>query len=220
MYEPLKITAYLRCGVVSDATLPIDGVLLYAAARQRWGGQDVTQPGAGVIRAEHGNLLPIKREHGQQWYYHASFAQWRDVMAEGQDHWNKRLDVSLVHLLDAGSKRRIDVGGGRYRSYHMPLYYRHALAVSWYVCGEREGVTRLLSMITHLGKKVDQGWGRVARWEIAPTGKDWSVYGPDGRPMRAIPSPQGTLHCGFRPGYWEPHNQALCIVPALTTAST
>lgn len=31
--------------------------------------------------------------------------------------------------------------------------------------------------------------------------------------MRAIPSPRGTLHTGYRPSYWDPHNQTLCIVP-------
>jgi hypothetical protein len=202
----------LRCGVISDATLPIDAILFYAAARARWGGQVLTQPGAGLIRAEHGNLLPLKRVHGIQWYYHASFARWPEHVAEGQDHWNKRLDVSLISLLD-DAKRRIDVSGGRYRSYHMPIFYRHALAVWWYVCGERDGITRLLSMTTHLGKKYAQGWGRVTRWEIEPLAEDWSIYAPDGRPLRAIPDPRGTLYTGYRPSYWDAHNQAICRMP-------
>lgn len=213
MYEPLKITAHLRCGVVSDATLPIDAILLYSAARERWGGQDLTQPGAGMVQAEHGNLLPVKRVHGIQWYYHASFAQWPETIAEGQDHWNKRIDMSLVELLD-DARRRIDVSGGRYRAYHMPLFYRHALCVWWYVCGDAAGIARLLSMTTHLGKKYAQGWGRVVRWTVEPVAADWSIYGHGGQLMRAIPSERGTLYTGYRPSYWDAHNQAMCLVPA------
>jgi CRISPR type IV-associated protein Csf3 len=212
MYEPLKITAHLRCGVISDTTLPIDAILLYAAARERWGGQEMTQPGAGLIHTGHDNLLPLERVHHVPWYYHASFAQWPAAIAEGQDYWNKRLDVSLIALLD-DTRRRIPISEGRYRSYHMPIFYRHALFVSWYVCGDRDGIARLLSMISHLGKKYAQGWGRVIRWEIEPMAADWSIYGPDGRPMRAIPDPQGTLYTGYRPSYWNARNQALCLMP-------
>lgn len=213
MYESLKITAHLRCGVVSDATLPVDAILLYAAARERWGAQDLTQPGVSMVDLDHDNLLPVERVHGPQWYYHASFAQWPATVTEGQDYWNKRLDMSLVSLLDTGGKRKIDVGSGRYRSYHMPMFYRHALIVWWYVCGEHDGICRLLSAMTHIGKKCAQGWGRVGQWQVERVAEDWSLYGPDGRLMRAIPSAQGTLYTGYRPSYWDAHNQAMCRVP-------
>ena len=45
MFNPLKITAYLQCAVVTDETLPIDGVLYYYAMRQEYGVQDATIPG-------------------------------------------------------------------------------------------------------------------------------------------------------------------------------
>ncbi len=214
MYEPLKITAYLRCGIVADETMPIDGILFYMAMRERFGGQDYTQSGVSTLDVlEYADLVPLKRTEGEQWYYHASFALWPSDIAYGIDYWNKRIDVSMVELVDLAGKHRIDVSRGSYRSYHMPVYYRHALYVWWYVCGERNSIMRLLSMATHIGKKTSQGWGRVSSWSVETVEDDWSIYGPNGLPMRAIPSSHGTLRTGYRPPYWDARNQELCIVP-------
>lgn len=106
----------------------------------------------------------------------------------------------------------MDVASGRYKGYHMPVYYRHAQAVDWYVVGHRESISALLWHATALGKKTAQGWGAVTRWEVEPAVEDWSVHGPSGRLMRAIPREGGMLH-GFRPSYWAPRNQAPCALP-------
>lgn len=215
MYEPLRITAWLQCGVASDWTLPLDGIMFYQACRSRWGAQDATIPGAGAYRKQHGNLLPIKRVNAaRDWYYRCSFAQWPPHVAEGVDHWNKRFDAALADLIDFGPRRRgrVIVEGGRYRAYHMMIYYRHALFVRWYAVGEQDGVRQFLSMVTNVGKKTDQGWGRVLRWQVEPWPEDWSIHGPGGRLMRAIPAPGGEL-TGIRPPYWQRSNQADCQIP-------
>ncbi len=147
-----------------------------------------------------------------QWFYAASFAQWGEA-TEGQDHWNKRFDSSLAHLVDFDGKRgKVIVEQGRYKAYHMPVWYRHALSVSWWVVGDIGWVMRMLSTVTHIGKKGAQGWGAVLRWEVEPTPCDWSVYGQGGKLMRAIPAEYGIL-TGLRPSYWIPRNQMICEVP-------
>jgi CRISPR type IV-associated protein Csf3 len=215
MCEPMKITAWLQCGVVSDWTLPIDSILYYQAARDRWGSLDVTIPGEGILQKQHGNLLPLKRVHAVQWYYCASFAQWSQPVAEGQDHWNKRFDQGYASLVDFGSKRgKVIVEAGKYKAYHMPVFYRHALNVSWYAVGRIDDTKRLLSLVTNIGKKPVQGWGRVLRWQVEPWPEDWSVYGPGGKLMRAIPSKDGSgILAGYRPSYWDRRNQAPCLMP-------
>ncbi len=215
MFEPLQIRAYLQCGVISDTYLPIDAVLYYQVMRERLGEQEVTLSGqsyGGPIS----HTLPIKQvnSHTRQWFYAASFAQWPEEMVEGADHWNKRNDISLIDLVDwQGRKARLDVSGGRYKSYHMPVYYRHALSISWYVVGNKVEIERLLRFVTHLGKKPAQGWGSVLQWEVEAIAEDWSIRSTTGKLMRAIPDPESPTVYGLRPSYWLPKHQFPCRLP-------
>lgn len=211
MYEPLKVTATLRCGVVANRHLPLDGILLYAAMRERHGPQLLTTPGA-VPDLEMEPLPLARLNEGPEWYYAASFAAWPETMAEGRDYWNKRFDQARSDLVDfAGRRGRVLVEQARYKSYHMPVFYRHALEVSWYVVGDGAELERLLAPMMHIGKKASQGWGRVIGWEIVPCSHDWSVRRA-GRLMRSIPARDGILY-GIRPPYWLPANQVPCRLP-------
>jgi len=213
--EPLRVTAQLETPVISDATLPLDGILYYVAMRERYGGQLYTEPGADHSPRVAGVQLPLKRVDGHipTWYYAASFAQWDGRVAEGTDHWNKRVDESLCYLIDFGGRRgKIDISSSAYKSYHMPLYYRHALRVRWYAVGEPRLISGLLRFATHLGKKTSQGWGSVSRWDVEPWPDDWSTRGPSGEIMRPIPSESGMM-MGYRPSYWLPKNQTRCQAP-------
>lgn len=212
MYEPLKITAYLQSGVACEPTLPIDGILFGTAMRLEYGQNPVSAPlallGVGAVE------LPIeKRNPGPLWYYAASFALWGEPVAQYTDYWNKRIDQSLVHLVDFEGKRgKIVTQSGRYKPYHMPVFCRHALFVSWYVFGNGERIERLLRFTTHIGKKPSQGDGAVLRWSVESCADDQSVADGAGRLMRAVPDPAGVM-MGFRPSYWERGNQTLCAVP-------
>lgn len=213
-FEPMRITAHLQCGVITDASLAIDSILYYQAMRERYGHQDATYSGGEHSNAVTGVQLPLMRceEHGPMWYYAASFAQWSHV-AEGSDHWNCRFDNSLVGLIDfRGRRGKIDISSSQYKAYHMPVFYRHALSVTWYAVGSIPHVREMLAHCSHLGKKASQGWGAVLRWDISAWPHDWSVRGENGELMRAIPASEG-LYTGFRPSYWLPKNQTVCAMP-------
>lgn len=216
-FRPLTITAWPQCGVISDAFLPIDGLLYYYAHREAYGEQTVTAPGARTGGGAH-VPIPLERRNTQArglWYYAASFAQWSAPCALGSDHWNKRFDQQHADLVDFGARRgKVLVGEGAYKALHMPIYYRHSLSVSWHVVGDADAICRLLDHCTHLGKKPAQGYGAVLRWEVAPAAHDWSVRGPGGQLMRAVPDPDGVLY-GVRPSYWLPANQTRCRLPAV-----
>lgn len=217
-YTPLRIRAYLRTGIVGDSTIPIDAVLYYAEHRHVLGAQMMTVPGGeNMPNTYSGCVLPIMRvnEDGPLWYYAASFAQWPEATTEGKDHWNARIDTAYLDLVDFGKRKaRIDVGAGEFKSYHMPIFYRHAEHINWYVRGLKSVIEDRLTHMTHLGKKTSQGWGRVACWEVSDWPEDWSVRGPEGRLMRAIPASSGA-YSGYRPSYWLPKNQSLCEMPNL-----
>lgn len=217
MLEPLRITAHLTCGVVSDRFLPLDGLLHYQLVRERHGAQDVSLPGRSAIRIG-GLTLPLARLNTDdpqgRWYYACSFAEWPEgLTTEGQDHWNKRLDVSLCDLIDfRGRRGNVPIATGQYRSYHMPVFYRVAPYVRWYLVGNFLRLQQLLCCALGLGKKTSQGWGSVRRWDIEPWGEDWSVRGHGGRLMRAIPA-EGGMSYGIRPSYWDPRHQVPCELP-------
>jgi CRISPR type IV-associated protein Csf3 len=214
-FLPLRITAVLQSPAVTDPFLPIDSILYYQAMRDKYGQQEITYSGSDHPERVAGVELPLKRinGHGPQWYYSASFAQWGSV-AEGQEHWNKRIDLGIASELVEFGKRRgsIPVGSGQYRPYHMPVFYRHATEVWWYIVGEPGEIRRLLAHCWHIGKKGSQGWGAVLDWRIEQVNDDWSVR-RDGKLMRAIPSETGVLLIGFRPSYWLSKNQAMCELP-------
>lgn len=214
-FEPLRLRAWLQTPVIADEYLPIDAVLYYHAMREQYGEQTATYSGAEHPDAVTGVQLHLARcnEDKPDWYYAASFARWSEPQAAGQDWWNKRADLSLVDLVDwRGRKARLEIASGPYKGYHMPLFYRHALYVDWYVVGLRGWIEQLLAFTTHLGKKTSQGWGSVLRWEVESQPEDWSVRGPHGELMRAIPSEKGLL-TGFRPSYWLAKNQTQCALP-------
>lgn len=214
-YVPLRITAWLQCGVISDPALPLDGLIYALLHRRQFGEQTATAPGEAIENGNSGVTMPFARvnEHGPDWYYAASWAQWNGAVAEGHDHWNKRLDLGLSDLIDFGPRKaRFEFASGRYKSYHMPVFYRHAISVDWYVRGLKDELENLLRFATHLGKKTSQGFGSVLRWQVEEIEDDWSVRNAAGELVRAIPGERGVL-IGFRPSYWLPKNQALCEVP-------
>lgn len=216
-YEPLKITAWLQTGVVGDPLLPIDAVIYYAAHRELLAPRVASHSGAFTVAETPDQvILPLAVVNGTtaQWFYAASSAQWPIATVEGADHWTCRFDAGLSDLIEPRPKARIDTASGRYRGYRMPIYYRHAISVSWYVRGDREILTSLLCDVTHLGKKISQGWGAILRWQVEPSTEDWSVTGPAGALMRPIPTtdPDAPL-IGYRPPYWHPRRQAPCRMP-------
>ena len=222
-FVPLRICAWMRTPIIADKWLPLDGLLLYQATRADLGRQDLTVPGKSLLEEPkggpmHGGHLPLAIIHGESWFYRCSWAQWGPSV-DGEDAWVKRFDTPLAYLVDfKGRRGHIEIGEGRYRAYHMPVYYRSALWVEWHCVGDREAIGALLSTALHLGKKSAQGWGRVARWEIEPEQEDRSIW--DGEKlMRGLPADQDRRSCqnlayyGIRPPYWDKRNQLMLSVP-------
>jgi len=220
-FQPLRVTAQLRTAVVADRWLPLDGILLYQACRERLGPEQATLPGGG--RVPRGISMPLLIVHPgeRDWYYACSWAQpqpWWS--AEGLDHWNKRFRTGFADLVDfAGRRGKVIVEKGRYRAHHAPIVYRAAAEVQWYCVGDRRAIEALLSTVTHIGKKTAQGWGRVITWQIEPWAEDWSVWRDD-RLMRGIPVADATgrgafaiAHYGLRPSYYRRVNQRVLAMP-------
>jgi hypothetical protein len=206
---------------VADRWLPLDGILFYQVNREQYGPQIVTIPGD---YSNGGDCeLPVAMVHPgrSDWYYRCSWAQWAQNI-EGRDYWNKRFDTGIASLVDFAERRgKVLIEQGKYKAYHMSIFYRVAEWVEWYCFGDKERIANLLSTVTHLGKKTSQGWGRI-RWEIESCENDWSLW-QNGKLMRGIPYediPSKTviklanlIHYGIRPSYWKHENQMMLVMP-------
>lgn len=227
-FQPLRVTARLRTGVVTDCFFPLDGILLYQACRMQLGDQDATLPG-GATHADSVSMpLQVIRPGQPDWYYACSWAQPRPWwLAEGRDYWNKRFDANLSDLVDFGKRRgRVIVEQARYKAYHMPIFYRVADRVCWYCVGDQALIAALLSTLTHVGKKAAQGWGRVIEWTVTPIAEDWSTW-RDGRLTRGVPEsdalalirrhgsfePFDVINYAVRPPGYRRENQMRLAVP-------
>lgn len=215
-FRPLRVRAYLQTPVLCDDHLPLDGILYYQAVREKLGPQEMSLPGQSKEPEAITVRLPFMKmcRQSDAWFYASSFAQWPEHVVYGQDHWNKRFDQQYADLVDFGKKKaRVDTTRGAFKSYHMPVHYRHALYVEWYCMGARADIERLLPFCTHLGKKTSQGYGAVLRWEVTDWPENWSVRGPAGKLMRAVPVRRGGVLYGVRPSYWHPRHQFACKLP-------
>lgn len=210
--KPLRIRAYLQTGVISDQFLPLDGVMYYHAVRERMGAEVITVPGQSTVReAQHIKLPFMKLGHNDMWYYACSFAQWPEHTTESSTFYVKKLDIKYVGLLN--EQKKIDQSRGRFKAYHLNIFYRHSHYVDWYCVGDKEAIEMLLRFCTHIGKKTAQGWGSVLRWEVSEWPEDWSVR-MNGKLVRAIPvrSSSGYLY-GIRPSYWNSRHIFKCQLP-------
>jgi len=217
-FEPLRIVAQLGSNIIADRWLPLDGLLLYQICRAQWGAQALTMPGGDTTYEA--NTLPVEiiNPGRADWYYACSWAQpqpwW---VGEGQDHWNKRFDLGFATLIDfSGRRGKIIIEKGKYKAYHMPLFYYIADYVEWYCIADKKEVESLLSTALYLGKKGAQGWGRVRRWIVEAWPVDWSVWRA-GCLTRGIP-PQDEFGLdlvlyGLRPPYYRAENQMLLRIP-------
>lgn len=224
MCEPLVVTAYLQGGVVSDPWLPLDGMLAFRLIVREYAGWPEGELAGECLYTTLGRSLPMLPlatvTDGPFTYHHCSFAEWGQPYAEGRDYWHKLNDDGLFLDLLSPRVKRIFELGGRYKTKHMPLYYRVAPWVRWYVVGDAAALRDLLHSVKWLGKHKAAGWGRVRRWEVTPAEADYSLW-RDGVPQRSIPITPAIhqlgglrrMHWGYRPFYYEACNQTLCYIP-------
>jgi len=208
----LRIRAYLQTGVISDQFLPLDGVIFYHATREVMGVENYTKPGETSLNPGEYIELPFEKTgKGEKWYYKCSFAQWPENTIEDKAFFVKRFDLQHSSLIR--KPKRVYISSGKYKAYHIDVFYRHALSIDWYARGNQKEIERLLQFCTHLGKKTSQGWGAVKEWEVTEWPYDWSVFGQNNKLMRAIPIDNEGFLYGIRPSYWHKQHIFPCEMP-------
>jgi len=216
-FHQLRIRAYLQTGIISDQFLPLDSILYYHIVRREMGEKLISKPGESNIKQ--GALMNVPFKIGgrkdETWFYHCSFAQWPDHVIEDSSFKVKQGDwLRHSDFLDEKTKR-IDIQRGKFKAYHIKMYYRFANYVDWYCVGIPSKLMELLQFCTHLGKNTGDGWGAVKKWELTEWPEDWSIRGPQNKLMRNVPLNQegkGFLY-GIRPSYWNQRHIFVCKMP-------
>ena len=176
--QPLQITGHLINGYIpssSNGAVHLDGILSSAvfAAHPCFYRmphnptivplplQALWQSDDGVILYASSDFVPDEQHKGQEYWhkrYPADKNEWvRDKKLNSKGVW-----VEDPHQMNAKTT------AGRYKDYRVPVDVRIANNLSAICIGNQAEIERLLSFVTHVGKKSSQGFGRIAKWEIKP----------------------------------------------------
>lgn len=162
--------------------------------------------------------LPLEEKGKDFKYWAASNGLWCGI--ETLSSWKKRFDTKYDDYIDFAKKQaKIRYKMGHFKAYDMPIVLHSALYIRFYVVGNKQEIERLLNCyLCGVGKKISQGWGWIKNIEVKQINNDYSCF-YNGVVMRAIPDVPSELkegmrieYTGYRPPYWLPGNQKMCLV--------
>jgi hypothetical protein len=152
------------------------------------------------------------------------------VTDDNHAYYAKKFAVEHALLLSPAERQQVNTTGGPLKSYRLPLRVRRVGRVAWLCVGDRREIVKLLRYVSAIGKKLSQGYGRVAEWTVERIDVDrhewwpWWVDSPGGPVlMRPLPQewaglPAGLLgwrlwYGGVTDPYWHPDRQREIIEP-------
>lgn len=226
MFKNMKVTAHMRTPVAAIDPIILDSIISAAKAKEileedYYTGENI----AGEIEDVKAMLGTILDRKQGVFCTSIGIGDSREYVGSWTKRWNAH-DDDLVRF--GGRKRkRVDIGSGFYKNYHMPLVLNSYKEIIFYARGDKEEIERLLnSYIHYIGKKGSQGYGQVNKWTVDETTEDWSLW-KDNRPMRPIPADKSKdyieklmkeeKNIEMRqhptvPPYWREEKE-LCIMP-------
>lgn len=98
-----------------------------------------------------------------------------------QEYWHKRAPSDRM---DLANKQRLEARRGRWKEYRIPLSTIRVPEIRAVGVGDPIEVARLLSHVSHVGKKASQGFGRV-EWSVVP----WDVPTEDAQKAALMARP-------------------------------
>lgn len=114
---------------------------------------------------------------------------------------------------------RIRKGSGKFRDFMMKVPYSTTKTVTFCMNGDLDEIRRVLSTVSHLGKKAAIGGGEVVGLEVSAIDEDRSLVA-DGKAAREIPirmlksyDPSYMMRRAYKFPYWDLGNVTECIVP-------
>lgn len=212
--EPLVITAELATPVIyaERREVHLDAILAFAAV--------TSHPVASSF--EGGAVVPVPLELA--WVSAEGLPLWASTPLEPvgggietREYWHKRYPVQRAEF---GSRVNAMTVRGRWKEYRTPVRAESVTALRAVAIGNADEVRELLALVTHVGKKIAMGYGRVGRWTVE-TGTHTAA---EVLAERAVPidyyrgreQPAGVLALsrGWTPPYWWAPWWCDCLMPA------
>lgn len=227
MFKNFKAIAHMRSPIAAIDPIILDSIISAAKAKEIL--EEDFYSGANIsgteemIRETLGPILDMR-----DGVYCTSIGLGENRESVGS--WTKRWDGANDDMVKFKGKRkkRVDIGAGKYKNYHMPLVIKSYKTITFYVRGDMKEIKRLLkNYISYLGKKGSQGYGQIREWEFKETEENYSLW-KGNRPMRPIPSKkckeyiesqmkaEKTINArqhAVIPPYWRKDHKKLCIMP-------
>lgn len=185
---PLKITAALS-GPVADYLPMLDGLLIEITSHRE--GRQPPRRDERVTNRHRPNRcnpapdpldvpeIPLKRTVIGDWpVYHVSSPIY--VSSTNRvDYFGKRIGTERAGLLRPDHRKVVTTSNTWTKSYRLPIKAIDTNQVVWYACGDANEVRKILSSVTHLGRKTSHGWGMVGSWTVEKTEQDLSWFATD-----------------------------------------
>lgn len=211
--EPLLIratlgTPYIPAPEERDGSMPIDGILSWAVI------VDFPTP---VTFAQTGSVIPLPLEmlwmspEGLPLWAASSLAPQGDLI-RSREYWHKRYPSDRIDLAE---RKNANTSAGRWKEYRIPIQTIRSAELRGMAIGHRETIEYLLAQVTHVGKKSNQGFGRVLKWQISPIHESIETVRRSILCSRPVPAeylaslPPGkliwgdfTMRMGWTPPYW------------------
>jgi hypothetical protein len=225
-----KVTAWLASPLCGDAPM-LDAILAWELSL-RLGAKHAKKTGRWTPASEIERMpipIAIRRMNGFDIYCASDPIVPVPEIPEQVVHISKRFETSKLALALAPEHRKtILTASGPYKSRFTPERVRYVPCVCWIVCGDREGMNKLLKKVTSIGKHRNIGYGAVMQWEYEEMAEGYencnAILAPhQGKRvlMRTIPMdalPENV--CGYRvsfggymPPYWHPEMQRKVAQP-------
>ncbi|RAP49678.1 MAG: hypothetical protein BZ138_07445 [Methanosphaera sp. rholeuAM270] len=217
-FTPLCVEVSIRPPLfTTNPWIYLDGILSYLCMRDALGEEYYSLPSHETVDISC-LQLPLKKTDD---VYHASVGVMNNPVLKRNTFYKRFTDKETHHLIPKQRKGRIRTNSGHFKDFmiNMPMIITNK--VTFYCCGDKKEITRLLGNLTHLGKKTSIGGGHIKEIHIHETEVDYSFY-KDGNIMKPLPSHIDPLpvtqkttwrNMTYKPPYWEMQNAKLCRAP-------
>ncbi|MFW9872530.1 MAG: hypothetical protein ACFFG0_05455 [Candidatus Thorarchaeota archaeon] len=213
--ENLEILIYFRTPFSIIGNIHFDALLSFCVVRDLLGDEFYNYQGSTQHLWD--IPLPLDTRGSDHKYWAASRGVWEGK--ESITSWKKRFDTKYDDYVTFGKKKPcINHKFGHFKAYDMPLVIHATPFIKFYANGNKKEIVRLLGYLHVIGKKTSQGFGWLKKIETKSIENDYSCFF-NNIVMRAIPEIPYEIregmrieYTGYRPPYWSPKNQKMCLV--------
>jgi len=203
---PLKVVFHMRTPVaLGFPWIFFDSLLAHVALREELGGRYFALPTKTPV--DRIPDLPLKR--------------WRGVYVASVSVFEPETEMAVYQFYKRGDfpfpRGKIRRGSGFFKDFIIRAAYVPVRRVVFYATGELEGVKRLVSKVSALGKERNVGFGAVKEVHVEEVEEEWGlVRGSLAMrpiPVRFLKRYEDAAYLAYKPPYWAKESVDLCAVP-------